>query len=95
MLTMVACRSYDTAFLDPAGLQKAVGIITNARSKGWSTPQLQRDPAVRDFLEWMRKYNPQASVRDANNVLSYEVAQTLVEVKASPFSLSFSLKGLF
>jgi branched-chain amino acid transport system substrate-binding protein len=68
------------AFLDPAGLQKAVGIITNARSKGWSTPQLQRDPAARDFLEWMRKYNPQASVRDANNVFGYEVAQTLVEV---------------
>ena len=24
-----------TAFLDPAGLEKAAGIISNARSKGW------------------------------------------------------------
>jgi branched-chain amino acid transport system substrate-binding protein len=35
---------------------------------------------VRAFLEWMRKYNPDASMRDANNVYGYEVAQTLVEV---------------
>ena len=68
------------AFLDPAGLEKAVGIITNARSKGWLRPQSRQDPAVREFLEWMRKYNSEASLRDANNVYGYEVAQTLVEV---------------
>ncbi len=68
------------AFLEPAGLQKAAGIITNARSKSWSKPQSRQDPAVRAFLEWMRKYNPDASLRDAHNVYGYEVAQTLVEV---------------
>jgi len=68
------------AFLDPAGLQKATGIIANARSKGWYGPQAQSDPAVREFLEWMRKYNSQASLRDQNNVAGYERAQALVEV---------------
>ncbi len=68
------------AFLEPAGLKKAAGIITNARSKGWLKPQSKHDPAVSAFLEWMRKYNPDASLRDANNVYGYEVAQTLVEV---------------
>jgi branched-chain amino acid transport system substrate-binding protein len=68
------------AFLEPAGLEKAVGIITNARSKGWTSPQAQRDPAVREFRDWMRANNPQASLRDANNVYGYEIAQTLVEV---------------
>jgi len=68
------------AFLEPAGLEKAAGIITNARSKGWLKPQSKQDPAVRAFLEWMRKYNADASIRDANNVYGYEVAQTLVEV---------------
>jgi branched-chain amino acid transport system substrate-binding protein len=68
------------AFLEPAGLKKAAGIITNARSKGWLKPQSKRDPAVNAFLEWMRKYNPDASLRDANNVYGYEVAQTMVEV---------------
>ena len=32
------------------------------------------------FVEWKHKYNPDASLRDANNVYGYEVAQTLVEV---------------
>ncbi len=68
------------AFLDPAGLEKAVGIISNARSKGWSGAQARQDPAVREFLEWMRKYNPAAGDRDANNVYGYEAAQTIVEV---------------
>lgn len=68
------------AFLDPAGLEKAAGIISNARSKGWLEPQMRSDPAVREFLEWMSKYNPQASLRDQNNVAGYERAQALVEV---------------
>jgi branched-chain amino acid transport system substrate-binding protein len=68
------------AFLDPAGLEKAAGIITNARSKGWLHAQARRDPAVREFLDWMSEYNPQASLRDQINVAGYERAQTLVEV---------------
>jgi branched-chain amino acid transport system substrate-binding protein len=68
------------AFLDPAGLEKAAGIITNARSKGWTHPQSRNDPAVHDFLEWMSRYNPQASLRDQNNVAGYERAEALIEV---------------
>jgi branched-chain amino acid transport system substrate-binding protein len=68
------------AFLDPAGLEKAVGIISNARSKGWLDPQARNDPAVREFVDWMNKYNPQASLRDQNNVAGYERAQALIEV---------------
>lgn len=68
------------AFLDPAGLEKAQGIITNARSKGWLEPQMRTDPAVREFVDWMAKYNPQSSLRDQNNVAGYERAEALVEV---------------
>lgn len=68
------------AFLDPAGLQKATGTIANARSKGWLHAEARNDPAVREFLEWMHKYNAQASLRDQNNVAGYERAQALVEV---------------
>jgi branched-chain amino acid transport system substrate-binding protein len=69
-----------SAFLEPAGLEKAKGIVSNARSKGWLTPQAQRDPAVREFLDWMKKYLQDANPKDANNVYGYEVAQTLVEL---------------
>jgi branched-chain amino acid transport system substrate-binding protein len=68
------------AFLDPAGLEKATGIISNARSKGWLEPQARNDPAVREFLDWMSQYNSQASLRDQNNVAGYERAQALVAV---------------
>jgi branched-chain amino acid transport system substrate-binding protein len=68
------------ASLDPAGLEKSAGIITNARSRSWTSPRAQTDPAVREFLEWMRKYNPDASLRDQNNVAGYERAEALVEV---------------
>ncbi|WP_206957246.1 ABC transporter substrate-binding protein [Trinickia acidisoli] len=68
------------AFIEPAGLEKANGIITNARSKGWSDPRSRQDPDVRAFLAWMKQYNTEANERDANNVYGYEVAQTLVAV---------------
>lgn len=68
------------AFLDPAGLRAATGIICNARSKGWLRPGAENDPAVREFLAWMNKYNSDASLRDQNNLSGYERAQVLVEV---------------
>ncbi len=68
------------AFLDPAGLQKSVGIITNARSKGWTSERAKADPAVRDFLDWMAKYDPDANIRDANVLFGYEAAQVMVAV---------------
>jgi branched-chain amino acid transport system substrate-binding protein len=80
-LQFIANASLSTAaFLEPAGLPKAAGIITNARSKGWLEPQTRGDPAVREFVEWMRQYNRQASLRDQNNVAGYERAAALVEV---------------
>jgi branched-chain amino acid transport system substrate-binding protein len=69
-----------TSFLDPAGLEKASGIVTSARSKGWLSPGEQSDPAVAAFLGWMQKYNPDASLHDANYVYGYEVAEATVEV---------------
>jgi len=68
------------AFLDPAGLEKAAGLICNARSKGWGTAHARADPAVATFLEWVKRYLPEGSERDAQTVYAYEVAQTLEEV---------------
>jgi hypothetical protein len=57
-----------------------VGILTNARSKGWTSPESQSDPAVREYVDWMKKYNPSGNLRDANNLFGYEVSETLIEV---------------
>jgi branched-chain amino acid transport system substrate-binding protein len=68
------------AFLEPAGLEKAKNVISNARSKGWLRDRAATDPAVQEFLDWMHQYNPDANPRDQNNVAGYERAQTLVAV---------------
>jgi branched-chain amino acid transport system substrate-binding protein len=68
------------AFLDQAGLKRAAGVISNARSKDWLRPRSRSDPAVQAYLAWMAKYNPDASLRDADNVYGYQVAQTVEEV---------------
>lgn len=68
------------AFLDPAGLAAAKGIISNARSKGWWRPEAVDDPAVREFLLWMKRYDREAKQRDQLTVAGYERAQVLVEV---------------
>jgi branched-chain amino acid transport system substrate-binding protein len=68
------------AFLDPAGLAAAKGIICNARSKGWLRPEAVDDPAVHEFLLWMKRYDREASQRDQLTVAGYERAQALVEV---------------
>lgn len=69
-----------TAFLDPAGLAAAKGILCNARSKGWWRPEAVDDPAVREFLLWMKRYDREAKPRDQLTVAGYERAQVLVEV---------------
>jgi branched-chain amino acid transport system substrate-binding protein len=68
------------AFLEPAGLEKSTGIITNARSKAWTGERAKADPDVREFLDWMAKYDSDANVRDANVVFGYEAAQVMVAV---------------
>lgn len=67
-----------SAFLEPAGLEKSRQIISNARSKSWL--RRSADPEVRDFLDWMEKYNPEASLRDQLYVSGYERAEALVTV---------------
>ena len=80
-MQFIANMSQSTgAFLEPAGYQKSAGIISSARSRGWLNAQARNDPEVRDFLDWMKTYNPEASVRDSANVYGYEAAQVLVEV---------------
>ena len=69
-----------TAVIQPAGPEKAVGIITAAYLKDPTDPQWQGTPEYKDWLAWMKKYNASANVADANNVYGYSVSQTMVAV---------------
>ena len=68
------------AVLEPAGLEKSVGLITALYVKGPTDPKWQKDKSFRDWVEWMKKYYPQGDLTDTYNVLGYSVGQTLVQV---------------
>lgn len=67
------------AVMQPAGMEKGVGIVTSAYLKDPTDEQWKNDPAFKDWLAWMQKYNPRADVADGFNVYGYSVAQTLVQ----------------
>jgi branched-chain amino acid transport system substrate-binding protein len=68
------------AVLQPAGFEKSVGIISAAYIKDPTDSQWQSDQSYRDWLSWMKKYNPDADPTDRFNVYGYSAAQTLVRV---------------
>ncbi|MEF7615371.1 ABC transporter substrate-binding protein [Aquincola sp. MAHUQ-54] len=68
------------AVLQPAGLEKAVGIISVAYLKDPSDKRWANDAAMKDYLAFMQKYLPGDNVHDTMNVFGYSAAQTLVHV---------------
>jgi branched-chain amino acid transport system substrate-binding protein len=68
------------AVLRPAGLEKCIGIISATIGHDPTDPQWQDTSEYKEWLAWMKKYNPSASVADANNVYGYGVAYLLVQV---------------
>jgi ABC-type branched-subunit amino acid transport system substrate-binding protein len=66
--------------LTPAGLEKAVGVISSAYLKDPTDPQWKDDQAFRDWTAWMKKYNPDGNLADTFNVYGYSVAQTMAQV---------------
>ena len=69
-----------SAVLEPAGLQNAVGVVTGLYLKDPNDARWADDPGVRDFLAWMKKYQPNASTGDLFNVQGYTVAQIMARV---------------
>ena len=66
--------------LQPAGLEKSVGLISSSVTKDPSDPQWQNDLAMKDYLAWMKKYYAQGDPDDWSNVAGYTTAQMLVHV---------------
>ena len=66
--------------LQPAGLEKSVGLITALYLKDPTDPQWENDPQMKNWLAWMKKYYPEGDVKDVNNVYGYALGQTLVQV---------------
>ena len=66
--------------LVPAGLEKAVGLISTQYIKDPTDPQWANDAAVKAWYDFMKKYYPDGNLKDASNIYGYTVATTLAQV---------------
>jgi branched-chain amino acid transport system substrate-binding protein len=72
-----------SAVLEPAGIDNAVGVVTGLYLKDPNDIRWADDPALKDWLAWMKKYQPNASTGDLFNVQGYTAAQIMVRVLAN------------
>ncbi|MEH2492771.1 ABC transporter substrate-binding protein [Bradyrhizobium sp. AZCC 2230] len=66
--------------LEIAGAEQAKGVISASYYKDPTDPQWGDDPAYKEWLVWMKTYNPGGDITDAYNVHGYIGAQLLVEL---------------
>ena len=66
--------------LRPAGLENAIGIISDFYLKDPTDPQWANDAGMKDFLTFMSKDFPDGNKLDASTVVGYSVTQTLLQV---------------
>jgi ABC-type branched-subunit amino acid transport system substrate-binding protein len=62
----------------PAGVDKAVGVMTASYLKDPTDKQWATDPGFVEWKAFMAKYYPAGDLSDVNNVYGYTCAQTLV-----------------
>jgi branched-chain amino acid transport system substrate-binding protein len=72
-----------SAVLEPAGIDNAVGVVTGLYLKDPNDIRWADDPALKDWLAWMKKYQPNASTGDLFNVQGYTAAQIMARVLAN------------
>ena len=72
--------SNPTSVLRTAGLEASKGLLSLFYLKDPDDPKWSDDPAMKEWLAWMKKYYPDGNVHDVFNVFGYSVAQTMVQV---------------
>jgi branched-chain amino acid transport system substrate-binding protein len=68
------------AVLNPAGPEKATGIITSAYLKDPTDPTWKDDPGMNSWRAFMAKYIPDGDLADGGYVFSYGVCSTVLQM---------------
>ena len=66
--------------LQPAGLEKSIGVISANFFKDPTDLHWNNDAATREWLAWMKRYYPDGNAADVYNVYGYSYSQVLVEI---------------
>ena len=74
---IVSVSSSQGAVLEPAGLQNSVGLITAMALKLAGDPTWDNDAGMKEFLAFMKQWNPDGNPLDSSVVLGYVSAQMI------------------
>lgn len=66
--------------LQPAGLEKAIGLVTVGFLKEPGDPTWGNDPEVVEYIAFLKKYNPSADPNAFENVIAYYHAAAVVHL---------------
>lgn len=66
--------------IEPAGVEKAIGILSSAYIKDPGDLAWTDDPGMKEWRAFMAKYAPEADTRDQNYVNAVNSAATMVQV---------------
>jgi ABC-type branched-subunit amino acid transport system substrate-binding protein len=77
---LMSVASSVSAVLEPAGFDKSQDLVSAAYLKDPNDPQWKDDPAYKDWLAFMQRYDPEGNLGDSFNVSGYALAQTVVQV---------------
>jgi branched-chain amino acid transport system substrate-binding protein len=79
-LFFVPTSASSISFLEPAGLDNAVGLISSSTQKDSIDPQWADDPGVKEFFAFMKQYLPNADLNNSNYAAGYHYASLLMSV---------------
>jgi branched-chain amino acid transport system substrate-binding protein len=66
--------------IKPAGFENSQDILSANYAKDASDPQWDNDPGMKNFVEFLAKYAPDANKLDGSVAYGYGAAQTMVQV---------------
>ncbi len=69
-----------SSVMEPAGLEKGIGILSSAYVKDPNDPAWADDPGVKEYKAFLQKYVPDGDLRDQGFVNGYNSAMAMVQV---------------
>src|ERR1700754_2253730 len=79
-LFFVPTSASSISFLEPAGLDNAVGLITASAQKDSLDSQWANDPEMKEFFAFMKQHMPNADLNNSNYSAGYHYATLLMKV---------------
>jgi branched-chain amino acid transport system substrate-binding protein len=79
-LFFVPTSASSISFLEPAGLENAVGLISSSNQKDSIDVQWAEDAGMQEFLAFMKQYMPGADLNNSSYAAGYHYAGLLVKV---------------